>query len=127
MRITSVTCLTLLFAVFSTEAQQCPGTMVGVGQRSSGGAGMGAGMALYDFVGTTGCTFSVTGTQPPSGCPITRQYAAIGMTFFVRLGIDDGGLGITTNARCIFNCPGGTCRVGADGLPVELIEFDIYE
>ena len=26
---------------------------------------------------------------------------------------------------CIFVCTGGTCKVGQDGLPVELLEFSV--
>ncbi len=122
----------LLSVIFPAQVvSQCPGSMTGLGPNtahmSSSAPGVGAGQALYDFIGA-GCTATKFGPSTLDfSCKIYRTYFTSSM-FYALL-----GLGVTPSANntsngCNFHCPSGSCTVrGSDGLPVELMEFAVEE
>ena len=98
-------------------AQICPGSAVTGpthAQRMSSGFTMGVGMALYDFIGTMGCTAMAYGPTPPPTCFVRRLYSSIPSAFFTAA-LTARWMGMASQNipanRCRFNCQGGVCVV----------------
>ena len=129
----------LIFIPGEAKAQQCPGVLHGAltspmtptqVSATARGVGRGSGNALYDFIGPTGCMATATGvTGAKPVCFASRAYSArasdFGASLIARFAMASHN---TIGAGCIFNCPGGSCRVrGGDALPVELMGFSVNE
>ena len=103
-------------------AQICPGSAVTGpthAQRMSSGFTMGVGMALYDFIGTMGCTAMAYGPTPPPTCFVRRLYSSIPSAFFTAA-LTARWMGMASQNipanRCRFNCQGGVCVVSVSDL-----------
>ncbi len=113
---------------------QCPGTLMvrtfpgGTHSAQAMSANTGSPGPLYLFIGatTTSCTTAKFGTKPPTRCQLSQNTS--GATFFTAglVAVWPAVPPTPTAHGCVFNCPGGTCRVrGGDGLPVELMGFSV--
>ena len=111
--------------------QQCPGTthmavsippstyyaVVYSGPMASPGP-------LYTFIGT-GCIAAQFGPNPPT-CYATQATLYSGQYYAQIVAIFLSSAANVTENGCVFNCEGGSCIVrGGDGLPVELMAFEI--
>ena len=105
-----------------TKAQPCPGNGL-MSATFNVATATGNGAYTMQFV-ATGMFCGGVPSGAATGC---IQGTAGGPVFFraswpntaARTGDPAGG--------CVFTCPLGTCRVGQDGLPVELLDFSIDE
>ena len=114
--------LLVTVAVVSPADAQCPGTM----QYASMNWAFAISTApwptgsLYLFIGG-GCTTSMFGPNPPTACQSVNTTTTARLTAIFSMTTHN----VTANG-CVFNCALGTCRVrGGDGLPVELMYFDV--
>lgn len=104
----------------SAQAQVCPGFAQVLGNRA---IVAGAGMTTLAFVSTgSNCTGMASGAA--TTC-VQIYTTTSGVVVFSAWWPSVAALTGDTTGGCRFNCPGGTCRVGNNGLPVELMEFSI--
>ena len=112
----------LLSTTTAPQAQQCPGTATNAFLQY--GSMAGGGTMTLAFVNTgRNCTGmpdgAATDCDQASGMGLFIRFRATWPSTTARLADATGG--------CDFTCPGGQCRVGQNGLPVELLDFYIDE
>jgi hypothetical protein len=108
-----VTTLFLLSTPPTASAQPCGGTVF------VPSLGNGAGV-----MNPTGCTTGAVTDTSPVGNANTCFVGGSGMSLnaiWANMTARDAD----STGGCIFMCPSGTCKVGNDGLPVELLSFGV--
>ncbi len=115
--------IVLAVSVLPALAQPCPGaTAVASGVMANKSA-LGAGPTTSSFVGTgSNCTGMASGAATQcnqffSSLGPNNAFTAQWASMTARTNDAVGG--------CLFMCPGGSCRVANDGLPVELLDFQV--
>ena len=81
----------------------------------------GAGTATLAFVNSgSNCAFMLTGNAVTCD-----QSVSAARVFFIAGWANETARTADATGGCVFTCPGGSCTVRNDGLPVELMEFEI--
>lgn len=116
----ALTAIAVFFQAAPAQAQPCPGTQGAPGGRfaSMGSSGTTTG-PLFSLYGT-GCVSAFSGAA--TGCLKNKTASSVFLTAqwpsaAARTGDATGG--------CVFTCQNGSCRIGSDGLPVELLQFGV--
>ncbi len=71
----------------------------------------------------TGCTGGMVSGDATSCARLTNS--AAWANFFIAKWASTSARTMDTTGGCVFVCNTGTCRVGNDGLPVELLRFGV--
>jgi hypothetical protein len=122
MRTSAILAVCAASILFVPAAQaQCPGSTV---QNFAATAVTRVGMssAVFALVGGTGFNCSASPSGAATNCAELGSSYAV---FFAAFWPSPAARTMDATGGCVFTCPGGTCKVGSDGLPVELMNFAI--